>query len=216
VLGLPERRLVRERGEGLDPLELGDAVHLELERADDRWRAAYPDATPENVELVASFVANWRGSPLAARVQALDRCRREVPFAFEVDGVLFRGRLDICGEQAPGHLLVVDYKTNRLGEQAAEDVVESAYRTQITTYALAGLRSGAQRVDIAYAFLERPDGVVERSFTAADAEALEGELAQAIADIRAARFRARPGPYCEDCPALNLLCAGPALEWEEA
>ncbi len=216
VLGLPERTVEREPGVGLDPLELGDAVHLELERADDRWRAAYPQATPENVELVASFVANWRGSGLAGRVAALTHVRNEVPFAFEVDGVLFRGRLDVCGEQAPGHLLIVDYKTNRLGERSPEEVVESSYRTQVTTYALAALRSGAQRVDVAYAFLERPDGLVERSFTAADADGLEAELREAIVDIRAARFPARPGPHCVDCPALDLLCAGPALEWEES
>ena len=216
VLGLPERAVEREPGVGLDPLELGDAVHLELERADDRWRATYPQATPENIELVATFVANWRGCGLAGRVAALTHARNEVPFAFEVDGVLFRGRLDVCGEQAPGHLLIVDYKTNRLGERTAEEVVDASYRTQVTTYALAALRSGAQRVDVAYAFLERPDGVVERSFTAADADGLEGELREAIADIRAARFPARPGPHCVDCPALDLLCAGPALEWEES
>ncbi len=35
----------RGEGGGLDALELGDAVHLELERPDGRWRARYPEAT---------------------------------------------------------------------------------------------------------------------------------------------------------------------------
>jgi len=43
---------------------------------------------------------------------------------------------------------------------------------------------------------------------------LEGELSDAIAQIRGGRFPARPGPHCVDCPALDLLCAGPRLEWD--
>jgi ATP-dependent exoDNAse (exonuclease V) beta subunit len=215
VLGLPERVQIREEGVGLDPLELGDAVHLELERADGRWRATYEHATDENIAQVAAFVEHWQASPLAQRVASAQGMRREVPFAFEVDGVLFRGRLDVCGETEPGRLLIVDYKTNRLGERAAEEVVESSYRTQITTYALAGLRSGCREVEIAYAFLEQPDGIVLRSFGPDDADGLEAELREQIAEIRSARFPARPGPHCADCPALDLLCAGPGLEWEE-
>ncbi|MGN6377382.1 MAG: UvrD-helicase domain-containing protein [Gaiellales bacterium] len=216
VLGLPERAVAREDGIGLDPLEMGDAVHLELERADGRWRAVYEHATDEDTSQVAAFVENWRSSSLASRVAAMSGLRYEVPFSFEVEGVLFRGRLDVCGEPEPGRLLIVDYKTNRLGERTAEEVVEGSYRTQITTYALAALRSGCREVEIVYAFLEQPDAIVVRRFGQDDADGLEAELREQIADIRSGRFPARPGPHCQDCPALDLLCAGPALEWEEA
>jgi hypothetical protein len=53
-----------------------------------------------------------------------------------------------------------------------------------------------------------------REFAEPDRERLEGELAGAIGQIRGGRFPARPGPHCVDCPALDLLCAGPRLEWD--
>jgi hypothetical protein len=61
----------------------------------------------------------------------------------------------------------------------------------------------------------------DRSFQAAtvgfgirNVPELEDGLREAIAGIRAGRFPARPGPHCAECPALDLLCAGPALEWQ--
>jgi RecB family exonuclease len=215
VLGLPERPAPGADGEGLDALELGDAVHLELERADGRWRTLYPHARPEDSALVEALLANWRGSALAARVDGSPRVRREVPFAFDVDGVVFRGRLDVLAEPGGGQALIVDYKTNRLGERLPDEVVEEAYGVQVTTYALAALRGGRPAVEVAYAFLERPDAIVARTFEAADCERLEAELREAIESIRAGRFQARPGAHCQDCPALDLLCAGPRLGWEE-
>jgi hypothetical protein len=40
---------------------------------------------------------------------------------------------------------------------------------------------------------------------------LRAELARMVGEIRDGRFEATPGPQCADCPALDLLCAGPAL-----
>ena len=48
----------------------------------------------------------------------------------------------------------------------AADVVERDYATQRVVYALAALRDGAPRVEVAYCFLERPAEPVTRSFTA--------------------------------------------------
>jgi ATP-dependent exoDNAse (exonuclease V) beta subunit len=214
VLGLPEPEREAIEGGGLDPLELGDAVHLELERADGRWRDLYPHASAENEERIAAFVAAWAASPLRGRVAELVDARHEVAFAFDVDGVLFRGRLDVFGRFGDGTVLIVDFKTNRLGERIAQEVMDTAYAEQVTTYALAALRSGAPAAEIAYAFLEDAEAVAVRRFSAADAPRLEAELRIAIDAIRAGRFPARPGPHCRECPALNLLCAGPNLEWE--
>ena len=85
---------------------------------------------------------------------------------------------------------------------------------QVTTYALAALRTGAPAVEVAYAFLERPDAVATRRFEADDAEALEAELARRSRRSGRGRFPARPGFHCRECPALDLLCAGPRLEWQ--
>jgi ATP-dependent helicase/nuclease subunit A len=90
--------------------------------------------------------------------------------------------------------------------------VEADYRTQRLVYALACLRDGATEVEVAYQFLERPEDVVSATFTAADAPALESELSALIARIRAADFRPQPSEFvCADCPALDLVCAGPRL-----
>jgi ATP-dependent exoDNAse (exonuclease V) beta subunit len=214
VLGLPEPERAAVDGGGLDPLELGDAVHLELERADGRWRDRYPHASPENEERIGGFVAAWSASPLRGRVDEVTDARHEVGFAFEVDGVLLRGRFDLYGHLGDGTVLIVDFKTNRLGERTAQDVMDGAYAEQVKTYALAALRSGAPAAEIAYAFLEDAEAVAVRRFSAADVPELEAELHTAIDAIRAGRFTARPGPHCQECPALDLLCAGPALEWE--
>ena len=87
----------RTRGSGA--LELGDAVHLELERPDGRWRDLYPSATEADSERIAAFVAAWSDCALRQRVDGLVHARPEVPFAFEVDGVLFRGRFDVFGRR---------------------------------------------------------------------------------------------------------------------
>ena len=213
VLGLPEPARRPFEGEGLDPLELGDAVHLELERAGGGWNVRYPHATPENAERVTAFVANWQASPLAARLAESEHVRRELAFAFEIGGVIFRGRLDAFVWTADGGALIVDYKTNRLGEATPDELVDAGYTVQLTTYALAALRSGLDRVEIAYAFLEQPDAIVVREFTAADAGDLEQRLRGSIDAIRAGQFPPRPGPHCVDCPALDVLCAGPRLEF---
>ncbi|HEY8858317.1 MAG TPA: UvrD-helicase domain-containing protein [Gaiellales bacterium] len=213
VLGLPEPDRVGLEGGGLDPLELGDAVHLELERPDGRWRDLYPHASPDDEARIGAFVAAWTGSPLLARVAELVDARNEVAFAFDVDGVLLRGRFDIFGRFGDGTALIVDFKTNRLRERVAQEVMDTTYSEQVTTYALAALRSGAPAAEIAYAFLEDSAAVAVRRFSAADVPALEAELRTAIDSIRAGQFPARPGPHCRECPALDLLCAGPALEW---
>jgi hypothetical protein len=110
--------------------------------------------------------------------------------------------------------MIVDFKTNRLGERTAQEIMDGSYAEQVTTYALAALRSGAPAAEIAYAFLEDADAVAVRRFTSEDVAQLEAGLATTIEAIRAGRFPARPGPHCQECPALDLLCAGPGLEWE--
>jgi len=41
---------------------------------------------------------------------------------------------------------------------------------------------------------------------------VEAELSAAIARIRAGEFRPTPSEFaCSDCPALDLVCAGPRL-----
>jgi ATP-dependent helicase/nuclease subunit A len=209
---------------GLAATEIGDAVHALLERVDlqapavpedldDVVRARYPAVTDEELERIRGFVASYCGSELGARIASLEGAAPELPFAFEHDGVLLHGRIDVLhrdGTQA----LVLDYKTNALAEAEAEpeEIVESDYRLQRLVYALACFRAGVDEVEVVYHFLERPDGVVSATFTRDDVTALEVELSAAIDRIQANEFRPTPDEFiCADCPALNLVCAGPRL-----
>ena len=112
------------------------------------------------------------------------------------------------GEQA----LVVDYKSNALDGADPAEIVDDEYGLQRLVYALVCLRGGASEVEVAYQFLERPDDVVSTTFTSEDVAELEAELSAAIARIRAGDFRPTPSEFvCSDCPALDLVCAGPRL-----
>ena len=95
--------------------------------------------------------------------------------------------------------------------ETLDELVDRSYGHQVAIYALAALLAGAASVEVAYAFLDRPDAVSVRSFTAGDADRLRDGIRSSLGPIREGRFEARPGPYCAECPALDLLCAGPAL-----
>jgi ATP-dependent helicase/nuclease subunit A len=226
VLGLPPRERA-SRGEltvGLAATELGDAVHrllelvplddpavppsAELEHAVREW---YPDVSREELERIGSMVESYCHSGLAQRIAALHGARPERPFTFEHDGVVIRGRLDVLWREG-ALAVVVDYKSNALEGRSPAEIIESEYALQRLVYALVCLRAGAEEVEVAYQFLERPDDVASATFTVDDVPSLEGELSAAIARIRAGDFRPTPSEFaCSDCPALDLICAGPRL-----
>jgi ATP-dependent helicase/nuclease subunit A len=174
-------------------------------------RGWYPRVSDEELERIAAFVRSYCESELARRVASLAGARPERPFAFEHDGVLLHGRLDVLqldGERG----LVVDYKTNTLEEGTPEEIVEHDYRLQRLVYALACFRSGAEEVEVVYHFLERADAVVSTTFTREQVPGLEAELSEAIACINAGEFKPTPDDFiCAGCPALDVVCAGPRL-----
>ena len=221
LAGLRERRPQEGAGDGtqeggLAATEIGDAVHrlLELPGADvELVRDWYPAVTAEELERVGALVAAYRESALAVRAEG---ARAELGFAFEHDGVLLHGRFDLYRRDG-SRALVVDYKTNAIGDQEPADVVESEYTLQRLVYALACFRAGAEEVEVVYAFLERPDAPVSTVFDAGDVSALESELSAAIARIDAGEFVPTPSEFaCSDCPALDVVCAGLRLRRSEA
>jgi len=210
--------------EGLAATEIGDSVHFLLEGLDLREprvpepdelaqsvRGRYPAATDEELERITGLVRAYCESELAARIASLEGAAAERPFAFEHDGVLLHGRLDVLyrdGAQA----LVLDYKTNVLEEASPEELVERDYRLQRLVYALACFRAGAEEVEVVYQFLERPDPVVAATFDRLELPALEAELSEAIARINAGEFEPTPSEFvCSGCPVLDVVCAGPRL-----
>jgi ATP-dependent helicase/nuclease subunit A len=225
IVGLRETKPARGDGDGegaLAATEIGDAVHVLLEGVDLRSprrpddlaesvRARYPLATDEEIARIGGLVEDYCRSEIAQRLAGLEGATVERSFAFEQDGVLLHGRLDVFHE-ADGNALVVDYKTNVLEDASPEEIVGREYGLQRLVYALACLRAGASEVEVVYQFLERPDDLVTQCYKVGDVPALEEELSRAIAAIQAGEFKPTPSDYaCSTCPALDLVCAGPRL-----
>jgi hypothetical protein len=209
---------------GLHPTEIGDAVLRLLELVDlthpasfdaatieGHVRVWYPTVCDDELARVAELVGAYTGSALAMRIASLDGVRPERPFAFELDGVLVNGRLDVLWLDG-ADALVLDYKTNALNGRDPAEIVEHEYSTQQIVYAIACLRAGAERVEVVYHFLEESDAVVSTTYTSADAERLEATLSASIARIREGAFTPTPSAFaCSGCPALDVVCAGPRL-----
>ncbi len=224
VVGMPERKpplTDTATGEGsLRATEVGDAVHRLLEQVDlaspalpdlDEVKLWYPTVSDEELERIRAFVASYCESDLARRVAALAGVQKERHFTFEHDGVLLHGFVDamhLDGSTA----IVVDYKTNQIGDASPGEIVEDDYSLQRLVYALACFRAGAEDVEVVYHFLERADAVVSTTFTRDQVPALEAVLSAGIARIHAGEFRPTPSDFaCSGCPALDLVCAGMGL-----
>ena len=206
-LGMSERPVEGDGTGELSGIEIGSAVHALLEEID----LAAPVVPELEDELIRGLVAAYCESDLALRVAGLDGVQKERHFTFAHDGVLVHGFLDAF-HFADGRALVVDYKTNLLGEASPEEIVEQDYRLQRLVYALACFRAGADEVEVVYQFLERPEAPVEAVFSRDDVPELEAELSAAIARIQAGEFPPTPSDFaCAGCPALDLVCAGPRL-----
>ena len=105
--------------------------------------------------------------------------------------------------------LVVDWKSDPLAEREPEDVVAESYSTQRVIYALAALRAGAEVVEVAHCFLERPDEPAVALYEAADEERLESDLLGLARGVVEGRFEPSTEPkfsLCADCPGRAALC----------
>jgi hypothetical protein len=174
-------------------------------------RVWYPTVSDEELERIRAFVASYCDSDLARRIAALGGAQKERHFTFEHDGVLLHGYVDVMHLDRT-RAVVVDYKTNLVGDSSPQEIVDNDYSLQRLVYALACFRAGAVEVEVVYHFLERADAVVSTTFMHAQVPALEAELSAGIARIHAGEFRPTPSDFaCAGCPALDLVCAGPRL-----
>jgi hypothetical protein len=119
----------------------------------------------------------------------------------------------VLAREADGTVLVVDYKTDRLAEdESPAELIDRAYATQRRVYALAALRGGAPRVEVAYALLERPGEPVAATFTPDDVPALADALLGLAEGVLAERWPVADVPHrelCGECPGRAALCSWP-------
>ncbi|MDX6681980.1 MAG: ATP-dependent helicase/nuclease subunit [Solirubrobacteraceae bacterium] len=229
VLRLPEEPVIRVAAASgaagaastLDPRVRGTLVHALLERPG----RAEPDRVAEvaaahGVALtdaeaadVARLTDAFEASPLAARVSRARKVHREHGFAVALGDTLLTGIVDVLAVERGGGRLVVDYKTDALDDDTdLAAFVDEHYGVQRRVYALAALRGGAARVEVAYAFLERPREPVATRFEAAGADALEAELLTLAAGMLAGEYPVTAHPHrelCESCPGRRALCSYP-------
>jgi ATP-dependent helicase/nuclease subunit A len=232
VLGLQERGVEESPHErpdrGLDALSRGSLVHRVLELHD---FAAGEGPTVGEVELAArglgldpgggelSGIAELLGTALRGatgrRIAAAVEVWREHPFAYPAgeELPLLTGVIDVLAREPDGGFLVVDYKSDEIGqEDEPELIVARDYTLQRELYALAVLRTGAPRVEVAHWFLARPQAPAGAVFTAADRDALQGSLEQRLRVALQTGFAVSPRPHrglCATCPGRSRLCSWP-------
>ena len=218
----------------LSALTRGSVAHELLERSDPRrpvapraehvaarLRAGGAAATEGEVDELTRLVGGFLGSPLSARMARARTLRRELPFTFPFEieaaegsarSVLVEGVIDAYCAEGPS-ALVVDYKTDRISPGVdLEALCAEAYATQRLVYALAGLRGGADRVEVAHVFLDRPHEPVFAAYEASDSGRLETRLGALVGELVAGQHEpsATPGTdLCRGCPGRAALCSWP-------
>ena len=228
VLGMGEVRAPEAGRSGVEARARGTLVHALLESHDfrsprgpsseevaARARQLGVRVSRAEREEIAELIGGALGTPVAARVAAAPRVRRELPFAFaqssNAGGPLIIGVIDLLAEEPSGARLVLDYKSDRLAAGVdLEAHVASEYAIQRLLYALAVLRSGAEGAEIVHWFLERPHEPVSASYRAAERGALEEQLAQLLDRAGAEGYRVSARPHrglCLTCPGRGTLCS---------
>ena len=188
-------------------------MHRLLERMDFRRPVAQTSGPGRRQDAQASSSARSPAPRYGAVWAAAPRSTREQRFAFALAGVMITGVFDVLAEEAPGRLLVVDYKTDRV--PAGEDpsgLVARRYGLQQSIYALAALRTGAAGVEVIHAFLEDVEHAVSSAYTAADQAGLQDELARRCEPARTGSYFVTEAPereVCAGCPAEGGLCSWP-------
>jgi ATP-dependent helicase/nuclease subunit A len=162
------------------------------------------------------MVERFIGSELFERIARARRVRAELPFAFTLTppgaggrSLLINGVVDVYAPEDSG-LLVVDYKSDALEGRDPVELTAASYTTQRLVYALAGLRGGAERVEVVHCYLERPGEPASASFAAEDAVRLEAELLELARGVVEGRFVPTAQPHrelCADCPGRPALCS---------
>jgi ATP-dependent exoDNAse (exonuclease V) beta subunit len=214
-------------GERSERAAQGAAVHSLLEwSAANGWQEPSEElarrhaiAAGLDADAAGSLLAPLRGwlgaSLLAERVRdPVAGVRAEVPLLLSVGGTVLRGSIDLLVERQGHPPLVIDYKTDRLGDAGPAERA-NRYETQRDIYALAVAEAhDASEVEVAYVFLERPDEPALATLGPAEMVAGRARLAAAIERIEGGDFSPadpdrRTWDLCRGCPALGRTCTGP-------
>jgi len=199
---------------GGEALAFGTAVHAVLERlvsvTDDPgpWidQVARSSGLDEaGRSRLRKAVQAYLQTDVARDVFASEQVLHEAPISVPVGTTVLVGAIDVLARNE-GDALIVDYKTGtgELGESEAED----RYRLQGECYALAAFRTGAERVRVIFAELERDRRITYR-YGPEDAPVVEAQVAGIVSNMAEGTFAPRSAydpELCETCPGLGGMC----------
>jgi ATP-dependent helicase/nuclease subunit A len=164
-------RGAEESAAGAEGLARGRAVHSLLEWSHaNQWSeptadlirriAASADAGGPGLgqeALLGPFRAWFHSSFFAERIRDAESSRAETPLLIEVAETVLRGSIDLLVEAHGAPPLIVDYKTDAVDDAPVAELA-TRYEIQQAIYALAVAEArGAEEVELAYVFLERPE-----------------------------------------------------------
>ncbi len=143
-------------------LEPPDIERLESLREEGVAFASALELKEEDVDYAMGLIRDsMQTGRILARAAAASRRRRELPFAFELEGSVIRGFIDLVFEEG-GKLVVVDFKTDNVAAGEADDKA-TFYENQGAAYVM-GLEAatGLEAGELVFSFL-RPGVDVSRS-----------------------------------------------------
>lgn len=146
---------------------------------------------------------------------------------FDGGAVAFRGRIDRVDRAADGSLLVLDYKSGRLGDMYKKLEIDPVHRgrlLQLPVYGLAARqRHGGDRIEAYYWFVTEQDNYERRGFPLNPTimDRFHTVLGTIVRGIGSGLFPARPGAArtdgfenCQICPFDRVCPRDRARVWE--
>ena len=160
---------------------IGRALHVVLQSADletgsdiDVWAKAQSiaEGIPDSEKEITLLARRAIESPTVRRAIGSGRYWREVPVAIPAGAGSLQGFIDLLFEE-DGELVVVDYKTDDVREEAETAI--DRYRMQGAAYALALQKATGQTVKEVIFLFPRPEPVIEVAMTNLAALTAEAE-----------------------------------------
>ncbi len=206
----------------LDALTLGTFFHRCMELLDVRGE---PDAArlaarvADEMEIddlahvdrlageLAGMVDRFANHELREALVSARRSYRELDFLLSVGPLRLRGQIDLLFQDAAGTWRIVDYKSDRLGEESPAERM-ARYRLQLSAYALAVARHRGEAPGSATLYFLREarsaDLPLGAGALAGAAESLQRLGRELVSARRTGRFDRRRGEQCGFCPYARL------------
>ena len=210
----------------IDPLTLGTLLHRCMELLD--FTAPQPpevlaktvleemdllgrlDAEPIMTQ-VDEILGHFRSHELSRNLAEATEVQRELDFVTSIGRATLRGKIDLFYRDKNGVWCVVDYKSDRLGNDSDLSVKAARYELQLLVYADAVARyTGVESVNTSLYFLRTGRShrlCVTPQHLAAAQQRIETLTAELIAARRTGTFRRCEKPTCDFCshPPTNIL-----------